>query len=173
MDLIPTSQGGLYALLAPRDFGVRFLIHLTAQLALEGPVRVLDGDNCFQARTLQRKLRRHGRDVYQAVERVQVARAFTCFQMVALLSEQGTLLAPTLVLDFLATFGDESVSERQRRRLLDQALSHLQRLSRPATVIVSAPPLDPGNDWVQRLVSTADHVWHYDTPPSATQLPLF
>ena len=72
---------------------------------------------------------------------------------------------PTLVLDLLATFGDESVSERQRRRLLDQALGQLQRLSRPAPVIVSAPPLDPGNEWIQRLASTADQVWHYDTPP--------
>jgi hypothetical protein len=173
MDLIPTSQGGLYALLAPRDVGVRFLTHLTAQLALEGPVRVLDGGNCFQARALQRKLRRHGRDVYQAVERVQVARAFTCFQMVALLSEQETLPMPTLVLDLLATFGDESVPERQRRRLLDQALSQLKRLSRPAPVIVSAPPLDPGNEWIQRLASTADQVWHDETPPSAKQLSLF
>ena len=173
MDLIPTSQGGLYALLAPRHVGIRFITHLTAQLSLKGPVRVLDGGNCFQARALQRKLRRHGRDVYQAVERVQVARAFTCFQMVALLSEQETLPMPTLVLDLLATFGDESVSERQSRRLLDQALSQLQRLSRPAPVIVSAPPLDPGDEWGQRLASTADQVWHYDTPPSATQLSLF
>jgi hypothetical protein len=173
MDLIPTSQGGLYALLAPRHVGVRFLTHLTAQLALEGPVRVFDGGNCFQARALQRKLRRHGRDVYQAVDRIQVARAFTCFQMVALLTEQETLPMPTLVLDLLATFGDESVSECQRRRLLDQALDQLQRLSQPAPVIVSAPPLDPGDEWIQRLASTADQVWHYDTPPSATQLPLF
>jgi hypothetical protein len=173
MDLIPTSQGGLYALLAPRHVGVRFLTHLTAQFALKGPVRVLDGGNRFQARTLQRKLRRHGRDVYQAVERVQVARAFTCFQMVALLNEQETISMPILILDLLATFGDESVPERQRRRLLDQALGQLQRLSRPAPVVVSAPPLDPGDEWVQRLASAADHVWHYDIPPSATQLPLF
>jgi hypothetical protein len=173
MDLIPTSEGGLYALLAPRDVGIRFLTHLTAQLALEGPVRVLDGGNCFQARTLQRKLRRHGRDVYQAVERIQVARAFTCFQMVAMLSEQETLPMPTLVLDLLATFGDESVPERQRRRLLDQALSQLRSLSRPAPVIVSAPPLDPGDEWIQRLASAADQVWHDETPPSVTQLSFF
>jgi hypothetical protein len=173
MDLIPTTQGGLYTLLAPRHVGIRFLTHLTAKMALEGPVRVLDGGNCFQARALQRKLRRHGRDVYQAVERVQVARAFTCFQMVALLSEQETLPMPILILDLLATFGDESVSERQRRRLLDQALSQLQRLSRPAPVIVSAPSLDPGDEWIQRLASTADQVWHDDTPPSAKQLSLF
>jgi hypothetical protein len=173
MDLIPTTQGGLYTLLAPRHVGIRFLTHLTAKMALEGPVRVLDGGNCFQARALQRKLRRHGRDVYQAVERIQVSRAFTCFQMVALLSEQETLPMPILILDLLATFGDESVSERQRRRLLDQALSQLQRLSRPTPVIVSAPPLDPGDEWIQRLASAADQVWHYDTPPSAKQLSLF
>jgi hypothetical protein len=48
---------------------------------------------------------------------VRLSRAFTCYQMLALLAETPAGGPPTLVLDLLDTFYDESVPLHESRRL--------------------------------------------------------
>ena len=81
----------------------------------------------------------------QALARITLARAFTCYQMLTLLSETPAIPnQPTLALDLLATFYDESVPAAEALRLLERCLADLRRLSTQAPVVVSARPPRPG-----------------------------
>jgi hypothetical protein len=117
---------------------------LAARLALAGPALVLDGGNAFNALAITRQVRRQTANLELVLERLLVARAFTCYQMTAMLAQQPASSHPLLVLDLLATFGDESATLAERSRLLDQALADLRRLSAAAPVTVSAVP-GPGS----------------------------
>ena len=64
----------------------------------------------------------------QALGRVHVARAFTCYQVVALLCDLPASTMPHVIFDLPATFGDESVPLHESRRLLGIALEQVQRL---------------------------------------------
>lgn len=169
---LQTPLRGIWLVLAPSAIGTRLLMNLAARLALEGPLRVLDGGNRFNAyqcsRDLARYLTAHPAQVdesqsglalpgtaaqevgrphtwKQALERISLARAFTCYQMLTLLGETPPLLQrPTLALDLLATFYDESVRADEALHLLERCLGDLRRLSAQAPVVVSARPPRPG-----------------------------
>jgi len=81
----------------------------------------------------------------QALAHITLARAFTCYQMLTLLSETPAIPhQPTLALDLLATFYDESVPAAEALRLLERCLADLRRLSAQAPMVVSARPPRPG-----------------------------
>lgn len=179
---LQTPLRGIWLVLAPSAIGTRLLMNLAARLALEGPLRVLDGGNRFNAYQCSRDLARYltahpaqadesqsglalpGMDAQdaaahgaaaqgagrphtwkQALERISLARAFTCYQMLTLLGETPPLLQrPTLALDLLATFYDESVRADEALHLLERCLGDLRRLSAQAPVVVSARPPRPG-----------------------------
>ena len=117
------------------------MLELSAVLALRATVQVLDGGNSYNALYVARYIRRHTAQLNETLNRIQVARAFTCYQMVTLLQETAVSPAPTLVLDLLATFGDESIDLAESVRLLRLAITQLQRLCRLAPVVVSIRPL--------------------------------
>lgn len=137
LDLRP---GRLYLILAPRQPGRRVMTELTARLALAGEARVLDAGNWFEAHAIARLVRRRTTELQAALERVRVARAFTCYQVITLLEQSPASETPTLVLNLLSTFMDESVPLAEREQLLEQAIGHLRRLSRVAPVAVSVAP---------------------------------
>jgi hypothetical protein len=66
------------------------MLDLAARLALRGELRVLDGGNSFNAYTVARNLGRlvggGGSALEEALQRIQVARAFTCYQVLTLLN---------------------------------------------------------------------------------------
>jgi hypothetical protein len=150
------------------------MIELAATLALRGPVRVLDGGNRFDAFRLARLIRRQTPQLDQALERVQVARAFTCYQVVTLFEQTPAVTRPQLVLDLLATFYDENVSLKESHRLLRIVLGHLDRLRRQAPVAVSIhPPSQPERaGLVDALKEAADHVLIRETPLMAVPIRL-
>lgn len=125
------------------------LFDLMARLALAGPLRVLDGGNCINIYPLARALRRQTTRLEPALRNVRLSRAFTCYQMLALLAETPAGGPPTLVLDLLDTFYDESVPLYETRRLLELALRELRRLAAAAPLVVSARP--PKEDVADRL----------------------
>lgn len=116
------------------------MLELSAALALRGSVRVLDGGNSYDALYVARTIRRQTVQLDETLNRISVARAFTCYQMVTLLQETAVSPTSTLVLDLLATFGDESIDLSESVRLLRLAAVQLQRLCRLAPVIVSIRP---------------------------------
>jgi hypothetical protein len=114
------------------------MLEIVTRLACRGPLRVLDGGNQFNAYPLARALRRRSADLDAILARIRLARVFTCYQMETLLLAASPTPEPTIALDFLATFLDESVALAERHRLLAVCARHLRRLSRTAPVVVSA-----------------------------------
>lgn len=116
------------------------LFDTAADMALEGLLRVLDGGNCINIYPLARELRRRTTNLSAALRNVRLSRAFTCYQMLALLTETPADGTPTLVLDLLATFYDESVPLYESQRLLHLAVLELLRLRAAGPLFVSARP---------------------------------
>ena len=141
MDLLPSpsSPGSLALVLGPHAAQARML-DLAARLALNGPLRVFDCGNRFNVYPVARAIRALSVDLQEALGRIHLARAFTCYQVLALVEESPADSVPTLVLDLLATFYDEDVKLPESQRLLRRCLHHLQRLSETSPVIVSARP---------------------------------
>jgi hypothetical protein len=187
MDLLPDPVVGAFTLAVLPRRAIRPLLGLAARLALRAPLRVLDGGNCFNAYVVAMVLRQSTDDIDAALERIHVARAFTCYQMTVMLEESPAAPIATLVLDMLATFRDENVPVVERRRLLKGCLERLQRLAAAAPVMVSAspdggPPMDgrrgkrqaPRSDELLALLeSAAGQVWRFAPPPPPPVLRLF
>jgi len=121
LDLAPPQLAVL--IVPPRATGL--LLDLAAELAARGPLLVLDGGNRFNAYPVARRL-----SGSTALAHLHVARAFTCFQMQALLQTTETDGPALLVLDPLATFNDENVPASERQYTFRRCVAELTRLSR-------------------------------------------
>lgn len=166
------ASGELGLVVGPRAERLHML-ELSALLAQRGAVRVLDGGNSYNALYVARYIRRNTVQLAATLNRITVARAFTCYQMVTLLQETAVSPAPTLVLDLLATFGDESIDLGEGVRLLRLAIIQLQRLCRRAPVVVSLQPLrQPERAVLTELVlNAATHHFVRETPETAVAQP--
>ena len=154
------------------------LMSMLAALALRGRVIVLDGGNCFDGYALARALRRQTHQIHPALKAIQLSRAFTCYQMFAVLAELPVDGTPVIVLDMLATFLDENVGFAKRQRLLDNSLALLRRISGGAPVAVwsrsRSTPNDEGRVLLIPLLEAAHDIWELETPELPEhQLPLF
>ncbi len=175
----PVPQTGKISLVVAPRAVVGSLMSLLATLALRGRVLVVDGGNCFDGYALARTLRMHTHEVNAALKQVWLSRAFTCYQMVAMLAELPVDGTPVIVLDMLATFLDENVSLSKRLRLLDSSLNLLRRISQGAPVAVwartrttSASAED--QQLLAPLLEVAREIWELQAPETPThQLPLF
>ena len=199
MELLPepltgkVTPGKITLAVVPRR-AIQPLLGLAARLALRAPLRVLDGGNCFNAYVVAQILRpalpqarQQMQEMEAALERIRVARAFTCYQMVTLLDETPATPVATLVLDLLATFRDETVPLAERQRLLEHCLERLKNLAAAAPLIVSVspdggPPMSrqnrqrqprQGDGLLSRLEQAADQVWRFSAPPPIVQLRLW
>lgn len=175
---------GRFSLLIAPEPALGYLLDPIASLAWRGPVRILDGGNRFNVYHVARHLERRrpvqtGTEIslYSILANIQVARAFTCYQVVALLSDTPATSAPTLVFDMLATFADETVPFVERRRLLSACLLELHRLSRlaPLGVSVRLPRVEKPESTrlLMILEDAADQIYRYELPAIQPQLRLF
>jgi len=179
MDSLPVlASNRLYLIVHPHPRVYQQLFILCAGLAQRGPVLVVDGNNCFDAYLVARLLRQHNAEVSASLKRLRVARAFTCYQMVALIGEaclQQLARAdsePVFVLDFLAMFRDEAIPLSERRRLLKACLPDLRSLSQRTPVLVCTRPADEP-DLLESLVRAADEVQTFAPVPEPPVLRLF
>jgi hypothetical protein len=160
---------------APRGGGEP-VTQLIAELALRGPVTVLDGGNCFPAYRLLRLLRLRSADPATAARRVCIRRAFTCYQMLALLEGIPALPQPCLLLDPLSTFYDEQVPAAEITRLLEGCLRQLGRLRQAAPLLVALSPAHTPEraSLVDDICSRADTLYSLELPaPQVLQPVLF
>ena len=118
---------------------------ITARLALRGEVTVLDGGNLFQAYRVAHLIRRWTPDVRAVADRLFIQRAFTCYQMLALLESTPARPQPHLILDLLVTFYDDHVPTREASRLLEACLN-----STRASAPHSAGGYHPGSTTTRR-----------------------
>lgn len=171
------SQNRFYLVSGPRVI-LPALYELAARLASRGALRVMDGGNTFNTYPVAAALRRLGGSPYPALRRVTLARAFTCFQMHALVCAPEPPEQPVLVLDFLATFADEAVPVGERMRLFGDCLEGLRRMATRQPVLVwVAQHTGQGDLWgplLARLQAAADVNWTWSAPPpDVRQLELF
>ena len=169
------SPRQLHLVLAPHRAQRQMMTILTARLALTGRVRLVDAGNCFDGYGLAHQLRQQTSYWQAALERVSVARAFTCYQVETLLTEAVADLSPVLVLNLLDTFYDENVKLPERLRLLEVSLSELRRLCRMASVAVSTcfPTRDQPGELLEVLAESAGQVWSFEEPQPVEPLRLF
>lgn len=142
---IPDAESGFPFLVVIGPYAASsVMLTFAARLALQTPLRVLDGGNRFNAREVARILRGlNAPDLYAALERIRLSRAFTCYQMLALLEATPVSSQPTLIIDLLDTFYDESAPLGERHRLIKSCLAYLGNLSAQAPVVVSVRPPHP------------------------------
>ncbi|HSB89102.1 MAG TPA: hypothetical protein VLD63_03635 [Anaerolineales bacterium] len=187
----------LWGTLAP----TRTLLAGATSLVVGGtPVRLFDGGNAFDGYFVARLARRLARLIapdpaseplapdpvvfpregpHEALSRLRLSRAFTCFQLAELIENTPTSPEPLFVLDLLATFYDESVPLRDGERLLATTLTHLKRLAAVAPVIVGAhePQTLVKERWrlLDDLQAAADAAWMLRAPQeeSVQQMRLF
>jgi hypothetical protein len=174
--LIPNS-GQISLLIAP-SVTIAILMEMTAQMAMQTRLLVLDGGNRFDGYGLARALRKRTADLDAALQNVLLSRVFTCYQMKALLSEMDHNSMPLLVLDILATFLDENVKLPARQDLLADCLVDLQRLSQSAPVILwvrkrSLPGIED-EGLLDQVLAASQKTWQFENPgPVARQMTLF
>jgi len=172
-ELLDIMPGQWRLVLTPKSLRPTILT-LIARLAQHSPLLIFDGGNQFNAYQVARAAR--GRP--EVLKGIRVSRAFTCYQMAALLEGTCNTTAPILLLDFLSTFYDESVPITERHRLLEKCLPLIHRLSRSAGLLVTVhPPAVPSEESMQlirRLQSEAAEVWLLELPtPAPEPLRLF
>ena len=162
--LLNPVPGDLLLVMAPQAGGA-IMWDLIARLACRGALRLLDGGNRFDVYrcnlAVGHALGGRTAELPAVLERIRLARAFTCYQLVALLKGTPTEAVPTLVLDLLSTFYDENVSTAESLRLLRICLAHLQRLNHLAPVAISARPGPPESrpELLEVLFEAAGQVW--------------
>ena len=174
-DSLQLSPRQLHLVLAPHRAQRQMMTVLTARLAVTNRVRLVDAGNCFDGYGLARQLRQRTSSWQAALDRVSVARAFTCYQVETLLTESVADFSPVLVLNLLDTFYDENVKLSERVRLLEVSLSELRRLCRSASVAVSAslPNRNQPGELLEILAGAAGQVWSFEEPQPAEPLRLF
>jgi hypothetical protein len=178
MTVFPAPKTGKISLVVAPRAVVESLMSMLAALAQRGRVLVVDGGNCFDAYALARALRRRTTQVQASLQSVHLSRAFTCYQMVAMLAELPVDGTPVIVLDLLSTFLDENVALSKRQRILDNSLNLLRRISAGAPVAIWArsrtTPTGEDQQLLTPVLETAHDIWELETPVMPDhQLPLF
>jgi hypothetical protein len=177
MEWLPeVPRGRLYLLLAPRSIQRLLLNEFIARLALRGELQVLICGNRFDIHAVARQLRRYSEALEVALERIHLARAFTCYQVLALLRQQHASRLPTLVTDLPDLFGDENLPQAERLKLFRDCLGELEYLSRGVQTLVSATPAsqDAQQPFLALLKGRAQTLWEVEELlPSPLQSRLF
>lgn len=157
-----------------KSSGYQSLLKAAAVLALQAPVRVLDCGNRFNVYQIARLVRRQTPLVSQTLDRISVARAFTCYQVVSLLEQTAVTPEPKIIINLLSTFYDENVSLTEAHRLLAIVIGRLKEMRRLAPILISlqAPPQPQRTTLVTAVCNIADHLLLQEPPLTYHPRPL-
>jgi hypothetical protein len=112
------------------------ITELFVALALRGPFYAIAGGEWLPTYALVRSLRERTPAVQQVLGRIRLARPFTCYQVLDLLTDIRPENDPLLVLDFLHHFHNPDIPISVRQRVLEQCCKRLERLSLSRTLLV-------------------------------------
>ncbi len=129
-------------------------------------VLMLDGANCADPRLLERLARQRGVPFTEFNRQIEIARAFTCFQLTELIARVPRFRADfpadiLIVTAFPDLYFDEDVRDWDARVAFEQALAHLRRWASPLGA--RSAGLQPGTDYADRCATLQ--------PGSATAMP--
>jgi len=144
------------------------------RLLLSGKrVLFLDGANCADPRLLERLARQRNVPFAQFNRQIQIARAFTCFQLTELIARVPQFLADfpaqvLIVTAFPELYFDEDVRDWDARVAFEQALGNLRRLAPLAVAVFSSAPPHAGltpsparRRFFPQLCAAAGEVWRF------------
>lgn len=173
MEILPVLQRGTLVLLVAPHAASEEISAVIARLALRGQVTVLDGGNRLQPYPITRLLRRWTKDIHVPAERISIRRAFTCYQMMAMLESTPPQSHPMLITDLLGGFYDAHVSISEIHRVLNAVISHLERLRKTAPLLITlAPaPLPERAFLTGKIRQRADHLFLIEPSTPALQQP--
>jgi hypothetical protein len=173
MYVLPAITPGSFTVVCAQHAAREQITSVIAELALRGSLTVLDGGNRFQAYRVANLIRRQTPDIRAAADRLFIQRAFTCYQMLALLESTPARPQPHLILDLLATFYDDHVPTCEISRLLDACLTQLERLRRtvPVAITLAPPLLEERAFLVERVRAQADTLFTLELPASQPYQP--
>jgi hypothetical protein len=138
---------------SPSVLSLSSLLCVRAQLPVQrgglgSNVVFVDGGNTFQLDHVTRLARLHGLDPKQTLERIYISRAFTAYQMTALILEKlketvkryNAKLA--VISDLSGFFLDKDVGETEARRVYSQVVAYLSNFAKENQIILVAtcPP---------------------------------
>jgi hypothetical protein len=133
------TPGNITLITGPHSYTHPRMHALIVELALDGQIKLLIGGNRYDHYGINYALAAVTCRYERILDKhIRLSRAETCYQMVELLLQTQADRVPSLVLDPLKTFYDESVPEQEINQLLFEAISELRRLSQRAAVVVSA-----------------------------------
>lgn len=142
----------------PRSMRTTMMIFI-ARLAEHEHVRVLDSSTQFNGYLISRLL--GGR--VNMREQISLSHSHTCHQTLAWLEQAEILPASYILLDFLRPFYAQTTPLGERRKLLECCVSHLNRLSKSASGIVSIHPPSTSSIGVDEfghlLQTAASYTW--------------
>lgn len=136
------------------------ITELFAAMALRGPFYAIAGGEWLPTYALVRSLRRRTASIQEVLGRVRLARPFTCYQVLDLLTDIRPERDPVLVLDFLHHFHNPDVPLDVRRRVLWQCCQRLRDLSllRSLVIFVQALESDEYQGFFPFVAGIADEV---------------
>jgi hypothetical protein len=160
------------------DRGVPRLSHyfLPNLIQCGKPILFLDGANCADPRKMAKLAARRGIPFSQFSHHIQIARAFTCFQLTELIARVPQFMTEfpaevLMVTAFPELYFDQDIRDWDARAAFEQALHHLRRWASqdksPLTVAVftSAPHFAPPP--ARRILLTqaraaANELWKFE-----------
>jgi hypothetical protein len=118
------------------------ITELFAALALRGPFFAIAGGEWLPTYALVRSLRCRTHAIQQILGRIRLARPFTCYQVLDLLTDIRPERDPVLVLDFLHHFHNPDIPLTVRQRVLEQCCRRLENLSLSRNLLVFVETLE-------------------------------
>jgi hypothetical protein len=173
--LFPGFTTGDFALLYGSNavLSLASLLCIRAQLppqlgGLGSSTVFIDGGNTFRLYQITRLARLHQLDPKQALDRIYISRAFTAYQMTALILQKLEEAVKNfnaklvIVSDIAAMFLDKDVQDEEAKRIYSQVTTRLSNFAREHQVIIVAtyPPHQDSqrNIYLQALTSGRTNV---------------
>ncbi len=136
------------------------ITELFTVLALRGSFYAIAGGEWLPTYALVRSLRRRTFSIQDVLSRIRLARPFTCYQLLDLLTDIRPERTPVLVLDFLHHFHNPDIPLAVRQRVLQQCCDRLKSLSllRPLLVFVQSVQAEEYQSFFPLVAKAADEV---------------
>jgi len=166
----PITFDGITLYLAPRTGLMTHLLPILAEWVCQDEINVVDAAFLFNPYPLAGYLAAHGHNPQPTLQHLHIQRAFTCYQVEAMLSGLQPTSFPLVVLGLLMPFQDEAVNLAERRRLLMTCLSCLHPRE---TVLVAECHLNAPPALMELLRQAAHEVIEQVTPMTIEQMRLF
>lgn len=129
---------------------------LINRMALQGPVRVILGNNRLNLDLVPLTLGEQAGRAYEVLDNLRISRAETCYQMKDVLAHLEPDPSPVVVSGFLHPFDEKNLAPSEVHMLLEHCLESLHRANRSAPVILSAGPVKEHPELLPLLEQSID-----------------